>query len=444
MNKSKFLLLLALPVMSCFLYSCGDDEVDALQSPLINLVSGNTSVKPDSTNTLVVSVDAVNGFTEDNISLSVTGSGQAEVSDVEGSGTTFGQVSIDFTAGSTANETAVLTVTVTDTEGLIGQLGLNITITDLDIPVVYVINEGNFAQANGSISSYDIRSSDVVQGVFEAEATVQNVRIFDETLYLVGNAPDKVDVINSDFSISASVTSGLDNPIDIAVLGNTGYVTNWGDIGTAFGDNPDSYVAILDLETAEVTDSIMLTARPQDIVATNAGLYVSHEGASFVSLIDVVDNAVTVIETPFGPSEMAVDASGDIIALCTGGSLVKIDTDNNVITLVEGLSTSGFNERMALNVDLNVVYFLGAGNASFTGQTTIFSVDLSQDDLVATTFLEGGAALYGIAVNPESGQLYVGDSNSFQSTGTAFVYDVSGEELASFATGVGPNGFIFF
>ena len=443
MNKRKFLTFIAIPIISCFLQSCGDDDNAALQAPLVNLISGDTAVKPDSTNTLVLSIDAPNSFEEDDISLAVTGSGQAEIVEVQGAGTTFGQLSVAFTAGSTANESAILTITVTDLDGLIGQVGLSITITDLDIPVAYVINEGNFAQANGSISSVDIRSGEVVQGVYEAEATVQNVRVFGGTLYLVGNAPDKVDVING-FSTSASISSGLDNPIDIAVLGSTGYVTNWGDISTAFGDSPDSYVAVLNLSTEEVTDSIMLSARPQDIISTTAGLYVSHEAASFISFIDVVDNSVSTIETPFGPSEMELDASGDILALCTGGSLIKVDSENRVVTLLDGLSTSGFNEKMALDTDLNVVYYLGTGNSSFTGQTTVFSIDLSQDTPEETTFLEGGVALYGISVNPESGQIYVGDNNSFQSTGTAFIYSTTGEEIASFATGVGPNGFLFF
>ena len=75
--------------------------------------------------------------------------------------------------------------------------------------------------------------------------------------------------------------------------------------------------------------------------------------------------------------------------------------------------------------------------------TNVFSVDASAQNPEAVSFATEGFAFYGIGVNAQTGNVYVGDSNGFQSTGTIIRYDPSGEVIDQFASGVGPNGFIF-
>ena len=78
---------------------------------------------------------------------------------------------------------------------------------------------------------------------------------------------------------------------------------------------------------------------------------------------------------------------------------------------------------------------------SFTGLTNVFKVDLFNQQV--SPFIENGFALYGIGVNPESNEVYVGDSNAFQSTGTGFRYGANGNKIGEFPTGIGPRGFLF-
>ena len=123
---------------------------------------------------------------------------------------------------------------------------------------------------------------------------------------------------------------------------------------------------------------------------------------------------------------------------------MEIDPDSKSVTnTLENLTTGGFNERIAIGGNGNMIYFLGGNNSNFTGLTNLYSVDLTASQLSATSMIDDGFALYGIGVNPDNGEIYIGDSNAFQSTGTAFRYSTDGTELSSFATGVGPNGFIF-
>ncbi len=312
------------------------------------------------------------------------------------------------------------------------------------ITSVLVVNEGNFLSANGSISGYDIEAMTANAAVYEAGATVQNLRVLDDKYFLVGNAPDKLEILTTDFTVELSVTEGLDNPIDVASNGSRAYVTNWGDISTAFGAEPDSYVAIIDLSAGSVTDSILLDHRPQDIVLANNQLFVAHEAASVMTVIDLNTLESTTITTPAGSSEMVLDGEGDIWVLCTSGTLIEIDPrENSVSTSLTDLVVSGFNEKMAIDNSSETIYFLGGGNDSFTGLTNVFAVDLSASALSAEVLISDGFAFYGIGVNEETGDIYVGDSNAFQSTGTGLRYGSDGTLLADFATGIGPSGFLF-
>ena len=211
---------------------------------------------------------------------------------------------------------------------------------------------------------------------------------------------------------------------------------------TAFGSNPDSYVAIIDLDLNEVIDSVLLEVRPQNIIAHNGQLVIANEGGSSITLLNPVDLSLQEIELSPGPSNMAVDGTGNIWVLCTSGWLFGLDGNSySIIHDIEGLATAGFNEKMDLDPDTDKLYFLGGNNQDFTGLTTVYEIDLVTE--IATPIIQNGFAFYGIGFRSETGELYVGDSNGFQSTGTAFVYDAQGTLQDQFATGVGPSGFYF-
>jgi hypothetical protein len=316
--------------------------------------------------------------------------------------------------------------------------------------LVLSVNEGNFLAANGSLSSFSVTTGTVNQTLYDAGATVQNAISFDDDLYLVTNAPDKVDILSidgNDVSFTTSISSGFLNPVSFARVGNFGYVTNWGDISTAFGENPDSFLSIIDLTTNQVIDSLDLEARPQEIIAVGNMLYLANEGVSTITVVEADGANSTVvmdITVPSGPSTFVEDAEGDLWVLCSSGNLVEINLESNAVTTtIDGLTVAGFDEKMAINNSGTTLYFLGGGNDTFTGQTNVFEVDLTVGMPTATAFVTGGFAFYGIGVDPENGDVYVGDSNAFQSTGTGFRYNSSGTQIQQFATGIGPNSFVF-
>ena len=422
-------------------FACSNNDQET-STPQLEVTS-ESAVKPDSTLQIEVTVVAPGLLTSDVITGElVSGEGELAKTNFVGGNMGTGNATFDFTAGSTENSRALLRFRAMDLAGQEGSSEIEIEITSLEFKRVLVINEGNFFSANGSLDVFDIASNQIEHGVFPANATIQQVSMHEEMVYLVTNAPDRLDILNDQFESVASVDEGLDNPIDFAAIGNTGYISNWGDINTAFTDNPDSYVAIIDLESYQVTDSILLDDRPENLLVYDDKVYVALEGGSSVAVIDPATLVMDEITVPAGPSNMVVDDLGMIWVLCTSGSLVEIDPSTaSTGVSIDGLTTAGYREKLSIDGTGHYLYFLAGGNDSFTGLTKVYKVDLRSQQV--DPIIKDGVALYGLGVNPESGHVYLGDSNAFQSTGTAFIYNSGGNKLDEFATGIGPKGFLF-
>ena len=421
--------------------SCSDDD-ENVGIPTL-LVTGEDVVKPDSALLLEIAVNVPGLLRQDGIQGEVlNGEGALARTTIQGENSSNGSASFEFTAGSSEDTNSLLRFTATDQAGQMGTLEFEVDITSLDIKQVVVLNEGNFFSANGTLDVVDVKSGEVEPGVYQVSATVQQAVPYLDNIYLVTNAPDRLDVLDNALSLQVSVSEGLDNPVDFAAVGDVGYVSNWGDINTAFTDEPDSYIALVDLTNNTLFDSVTLTARPQGLLAHQDLIYIANEGGASVSVLDPNDLSLAEIPTAAGPSELISDGNGLIWVLCTSGSLMAIDpSSSTVVTEIANLITSGFNEKMAMNGTGEILYFLGGSNDSFTGLTTVYKVDINTEDV--TPIIENGFALYGIGVNPESGEIYLGDSNAFQSTGTGFRYDILGNEVDQFATGIGPKSFLF-
>jgi DNA-binding beta-propeller fold protein YncE len=432
---------LLLPIAFLIIFACSDDDGNP-GNPLVEINSVE-SIKPDSTLTMEVMVSAPGLLAMDGINGAITsGDGSLVRTGLRGEGTLNGSATFDFVAGSNENTASVIRFTATDEMGASGLGEIEISITSLEIKQVLVLNEGNFFSGNGSIDMFEIKEGSSETGVYQANATVQQAVVYDDMTYLVTNAPDRVDILNENQQLIASVDEGLDNPIDFAALGTLGYVSNWGDINTAFTDSPDAYIAIIDLESNTIIDSVELSSRPQGVLAHESRIFIANEGGTTVSVLDPADLTLTEIPVPAGPSDFVIDSFGFVWVLCTTGSLIEIDPVNlSTGTQIDDLTTGGFNEKMAINGSGDFIYFLGGSNDTFTGLTTVYQVDLNTQEV--TPMIENGFALYGIGVNSESGEIYLGDSNAFQSTGTAFRYDDKGNKIGEFATGIGPRGFLF-
>lgn len=319
----------------------------------------------------------------------------------------------------------------------------------LEIPVnsgVLIVNEGNFGGGNGGISYYNEDSMAVVNNVVENAnsgeaigASIQSLTIHDGVGYIVCNSSDKVEFISiEDYKYLANPVTKLSQPRYMAIVGDKGYITCWGPWDYTNYTLPNSYVAVMDLKSRTIVDTLACGSGPEGIIAVDKKLYVANSFETSVSVIDLNDNSSKKINLNSLPKKFAMDGSGKLWVSASSG-LIGIDTSNSEeIDNIELTNTDG---KMAIDGDGENIYLLTA-QAYPSTQTEVYKFD-TKTKTMASSPLISGENFYGIGYNTTTDQIYVGDSKAFAGAGKIYIYNEAGVKLDEQDVTVGPNGFAF-
>ncbi len=313
---------------------------------------------------------------------------------------------------------------------------------------VLIVNEGNFGAGNGSLSIYEetnkfLRNNIVknANGGSSIGATVQSFYAHDGIGYIICNSNDKIEFISlEDFTFLANPVTELSQPRYMTIIGDRGYITCWGP-----WDNwtlPDSYVAVMDLTTNTIIDSLDCGSGPEGIIAVDNRLFIANSFETTISVLDLANQSHTKIDLDNSPQHLVFGGSGDIWVSQTNG-LQAIDP--GTLDLGKMVDVINMNGKIAISPEGKDLYIMTVepwdeNKVNLASQIKVFDTETQQ---LKTSALINGFDFYGIGVNPISGAIYVADSKAFSGPGEIFVYDEDGNLLDQQAVGVGPNGFVF-
>lgn len=311
---------------------------------------------------------------------------------------------------------------------------------------VIVVNEGNYSDADGTIGFFDPNASISMQDIYQKanDETVSgyfgSIYFHDDKAYILDQVGNKIVVVEAEtFEYVATINSGLDVPRYMTVANGKGYVSNWGPYDANW-QTPDSYIAVIDLTTYAVSNTINTENGIEGMITIDNKVYAAASGSNTVQVIDSEkDEIVNGFETPFGPRLFAEDANGRLWVLCNDyvtSNLVKIDLSNQTISA--SFEIAGGAKSIDVNGSGDKIYYL---SAPWGAPTAIYAVDNS------TTFapqepIMSGESFYGFGVDPTDEIIYVGISNP-TANGTVVRYNTDGTELDNFPSGRFPNGFKF-
>ena len=197
---------------------------------------------------------------------------------------------------------------------------------------VFVVNEGNFLDANGTISHISPDDS-VTQDLFGTVNNglalgdvVQSMSINGEFAYIVVNNSNKMEVVNANTFAAEYTLKNVLLPRYFTILDGIGYLTEW------VSYSEPGRVAIIDLQNHVVTESITTDFGAENIIAHQGKLYVSNNFTNTVSVIDPVGKEVIkTIEVGNSPGAFLVDKENMLWVVCAGafqgedGELVQLD-----------------------------------------------------------------------------------------------------------------------
>jgi YVTN family beta-propeller protein len=319
---------------------------------------------------------------------------------------------------------------------------------------VFIVNEGNFMDSDGSLSFYDFDSSKVRNNIFEAindrplAAVTQSLKFYNDRGYII-DSNGRVEIVEKkDLTSVGSITNGLSLPRFFVGHSTFGYVTDWGPYDDNWG-NPDSRILVIDLALDQITRELETPSRPEGIVAVNDKIYVANSGTDLVTIYDPATNSLTdSIKVNNGPTHFAIDKNQDLWvistgAYITGGALQKINPTTSEVIHTVDISNTLSNGKLSINGTGELLFFMGeqwAPDYSYT-ENKVYKTSISQPESYSEIISERN--LFGLGVDPVNNQVYVTDAVAFQGNGKVYVYDFSGNKQEEYSVGRGPNGFVF-
>ncbi|MCK5105848.1 MAG: hypothetical protein KAR17_23660, partial [Cyclobacteriaceae bacterium] len=279
---------------------------------------------------------------------------------------------------------------------------------------------------------------------------IESIYQHDGVGFLVCNATYKVEFFSvENYKYLANPTTDISQPRYMTVVGNNAYITCWGPWSTNF-TLEESYVAVMDLSTKKIVDSLECGSGPEGIIAVGNKLYIANSFETSVTVIDLDDDSISNIDLDAAPQHFALDGSGTLWVTVSanfgvypqdkvGFQSINTSSDSkNSFVKVPGLSDDGV---MAIDGAGEKIYVFTTQPWPAT-ETEVFVFDTKTETLAGDALISG-ENFNGIGFNPTTDKLYIADAAGFAGNGKIMVYDVDGLSLDDQVTSIGPFHFMF-
>ncbi len=311
-----------------------------------------------------------------------------------------------------------------------------------------VANEGSFTMGVGTVDFLAEGAMSLERDIFQTVndganlgGVLQSISFTAGSAYAIANVSNKITVVDRyTFEQTAVIDTGLSNPRYMAISGDTGYVTNWGDAA----DPTDDFIAVVDLTSNSITSTIPVAEGPEEVFLKGSSLYVAHQGGfgvnNILSLIDTDTNEVTgTITVGDAPNSLQFGTDGNLWVLSggassfsgneTGGQIDVVDITTNAV--ISSFSFQDTEHPNYLNIsESGDVYYYLAGSV-YKSTTTNFQIP-------AVAAL-AGLNFYNMVLL-ENNVLAGCNAGDFESNGSIEIYDIATNTLsATYDTGVIPS-----
>jgi hypothetical protein len=318
---------------------------------------------------------------------------------------------------------------------------------------VLVANEGGFLANNATVTYFNPNTDTLSQNIFKnagglyAGDVLQSISLDGDRGYLVLNGSNAIEIVdhNTFQSIATFTDPELEKPRYLQVVNGKAYISVWGEYDSNFS-LIDSYILVVDIKTLTVDDKIDTDEGTENLLLHGSRLFASNYnyGASkTVAVINTSNNTlVDQIELAEGPAGMVIDVNNKLWVITTGtfsgndGKLFRIDPSTLAVEDVIDLNINPSTDLTITPDKKSLVY--GNGNSIY--KISITATEAPSEPWIEVEDLQ---ILYALDVNPENGDVYIGDALDYSSPGKIYVYHADGSFKETFESGINPTQVIF-
>ncbi len=334
----------------------------------------------------------------------------------------------------------------------------------------YLVNEGNMGSNKCSLDYFDYvtglyarniyaeRNPDVVK---ELGDVGNDIGIYGSKLYVVVNCSHKVEVLNARTGIRIGQVD-IPNCRYVRFHRGKAYVSSY--VGPVLIDAnaPRGAVYQIDTLSLAVTDRVTVGYQPEEMEIIDDYMYVANSGGyrapnydNTVSVIQMVDFK-QVQKIPVGINlhrlrkdrynRLWITSRGDYKSRPSRLYVMDKKPGYNQMVVTDTLPVACSN--MAFFGD-SLYYYATEWNDFAAASTISYGIiDLRTKKVVSDNFITDGTEReitipYGIAVHPETGDIFVTDAKNYVSSGTLYCFDRRGRKKWSVRTGDIPAHITF-
>ena len=341
---------------------------------------------------------------------------------------------------------------------------------DSDIRGFYLVNEGNMGSNKCTLDYFDYATGLYARNFYaernphvikELGDVGNDIGIYGSKLYVVVNCSHKVEVLDARSGVRIGQID-IPNCRYVRFYRGNAYVSSY--VGPVLIDPnaPKGAVYRVDTLSLAVTGKVTVGYQPEEMEIVDDYMYVANYGGyrapeydNTVSVVQMYDfKQVQQIPVGINLHRLKKDRYGKLWVTSRG----DYQSRPSRLHVLEKLP--GYN-RMAVTDTLDVacsnmaffgdsLYYYATEWNNFTASNTVSYgiIDIRTRKVVSTNFISDGTEAeitipYGIAVHPETGDIFVTDAKNYVSSGTLYCFDRHGRRKWSVRTGDIPAHIAF-
>lgn len=353
-------------------------------------------------------------------------------------------------------------------DSIVPSTGTQVTagVPNSKIKGMYLLNEGNMGSNKSSIDYFDYETgmyhkniyAERNPGVVKELGDVGNdIQIYGNKLYAIINCSHFMEVM--DVATAKHITQvSIPNCRYVVFKGKYAFVSSYAGPVQIDPNARLGYVARVDTATLTVKDTCVVGYQPEEMVVVGNKLYVANSGGyrypnydRTVSVIDINSfKVIKTIDVAINLHRLELDRYGNIY-VSSRGDYYHIPSDTYIIDSATDKVTGKLglaNSEMALSGDSLYVYSTEWSYLTNSNTITYAIVNTKTKQIVTRNFITDGtekdiAIPYGVAINPETKEIFVTDAKDYVSPGVLYCFSPEGKKKWSVITGDIPAHIVF-
>jgi len=322
----------------------------------------------------------------------------------------------------------------------------------------YLLNEGNMGMNRASLDLFEYETGIYTRDIFsERNPSITNelgdvgndLLLYGKKAYATINASNFVEVF--DVETGKHLTQiHIPNCRYLTVNQGKVYVSSYAGKIEVDPNAEIGFVAEIDTLSLTVKRKVQVGYQPEEMVVKENKLYVANSGGyrkpqydTTVSVVDLTTfTELKKIKVGINLHRMQIDANGDIYVSSRGNqedipaNLYVIDTQTDQVKQQLNIAVSN------MTIDEDKLYYYATSYQHSTAQETISYgiLDTKTKQVIRDYIITDGTEKkilipYGIAVNPETKEIYMTDAQDY--VGTGYIYCFSPEGKLKWKTTAG-------